>query len=47
MTDARVVYLRIPGTDGVFVELLEYHGTDGRPVTPRAWIRAPVTCAST
>ena len=37
MRDARVVYLRIPGSDGVFVELLEYHGTDGRSVTPRAW----------
>jgi len=37
MRDARVVYLRIPGSDGVFVELLEYHGTDGQPVRPRAW----------
>jgi lactoylglutathione lyase len=38
MTDARIVYLRIPGADGVFVELLEYHGTDARPTPePRAW----------
>ena len=28
---------RVPGSDGVFVELIEYHGTDGRPVVPRAW----------
>jgi lactoylglutathione lyase len=37
MRDARLVYLRVPGSDGVFVELIEYHGTDGRPVVPRAW----------
>ena len=37
MRDARVVYLRVPGSDGVFVELLEYHGTDGRPSLPRPW----------
>jgi lactoylglutathione lyase len=37
MRDARVVYLRVPGSVGVFVELLEYHGTDGRPIVPRAW----------
>ena len=38
MTDARIVYLRIPGADGVYVELLEYHGTDARPTpAPRAW----------
>jgi glyoxylase I family protein len=38
MTDARVVYLRVPGSEGVFVELLEYHGTDARPTPrPRAW----------
>jgi lactoylglutathione lyase len=38
MTDARIVYLRVPGSDGVFVELLEYHGTDARPTPePRAW----------
>lgn len=37
MRDARLVYLRVPGADGVFVELIEYHGTDGRPTLPRAW----------
>ncbi len=38
MRDCRVVYLRIPGSDGVFVELLEYHGTDARPTPdPRSW----------
>jgi len=38
MTDARIVYLRIPGADGVYVELLEYHGTDAKPTpAPRAW----------
>lgn len=37
MRDCRVVYLRVPGSEGVFVELLEYRGTDGRPVTPRSW----------
>jgi lactoylglutathione lyase len=37
MRDARLVYLRVPGSDGVFVELVEYHGTDGRPIVPRAW----------
>ena len=37
MRDARLVYLSVPGSDGVFVELIEYHGTDGRPVVPRAW----------
>ncbi len=38
MRDCRVVYLRVPGSDGVFVELLEYHGTDARPTPePRPW----------
>ncbi len=37
MSDARLVYLTVPGADGVYVELIEYHGTDGRPVVPRAW----------
>lgn len=37
MTDARLVYLTVPGADGVYVELIEYHGTDGQPVVPRAW----------
>jgi lactoylglutathione lyase len=37
MRDARVVYLRVPGSEGVFVELIEYRGTDGRPIVPRAW----------
>ncbi|MFV2063024.1 MAG: VOC family protein [Chloroflexota bacterium] len=37
MSDARLVYLAVPGTAGVFVELVEYHGTDARPVLPRAW----------
>jgi lactoylglutathione lyase len=37
MRDARLVYLRVPGSEGVFVELIEYHGTDGRPAGPRAW----------
>jgi catechol 2,3-dioxygenase-like lactoylglutathione lyase family enzyme len=37
MTDARLVYLTIPGADRVYVELIEYHGTDGRPIVPRAW----------
>jgi lactoylglutathione lyase len=37
MRDARVVYLRVPGSEGVFVELIEYRGTDGRPIKPRAW----------
>jgi lactoylglutathione lyase len=37
MRDARVVYLAIPGSEGVFVELVEYRGTDGRPGMPRAW----------
>ncbi|MCC6383471.1 MAG: VOC family protein, partial [Dehalococcoidia bacterium] len=31
MRDCRIVYLRIPGSEGIFVELLEYHGTDARP----------------
>jgi lactoylglutathione lyase len=38
MTDCRVVYLRVPGSDGVFVELLEYRGTGARPAAePRSW----------
>lgn len=37
MRDCRVVYLRVPGSEGIFVELLEYRGTDGRAVSPRAW----------
>ena len=37
MTDARLVYLSIPGAEGVYVELIEYHGTDAQPVMPRAW----------
>jgi lactoylglutathione lyase len=40
MRDCRIVYLRVPGIDGVFVELLEYHGTDARPTPePRPWDR--------
>ncbi|CAN5827116.1 VOC family protein [soil metagenome] len=37
MLDARLVYLAVPGSEGVYVELIEYHGTDGVPVLPRAW----------
>ena len=37
MTDARLVYLSVPGEEGIYVELIEYHDTDGRPVVPRAW----------
>jgi len=37
MTDARLVYLSVPGEDGIYVELIEYHGTDGQPTLPRAW----------
>jgi catechol 2,3-dioxygenase-like lactoylglutathione lyase family enzyme len=37
ITDARVVYLRIPGTAGVFLELVEYHGAEQRDHEPRAW----------
>jgi lactoylglutathione lyase len=37
MRDARLVYLTVPGGAGVYVELIEYHGTDGRAVVPRAW----------
>ncbi len=37
MTDARLVYLTIPGTPDVFIELIEYHGTDARQTVPRAW----------
>ena len=37
MTDARLVYLTIPGADDVYVELIEYHGTDRQPVVARAW----------
>lgn len=37
MTDARLVYLSIPGAEGTYVELIEYRGTDARPVVPRAW----------
>lgn len=38
MRDCRLVYLRVPGSEGIFVELLEYHGTDARPTpAPRAW----------
>ena len=37
MTDARLVYLTVPGSDGVYVELIEYHGTDREAVVPRAW----------
>jgi lactoylglutathione lyase len=37
MTDARLVYLTIPGTTAVYVELIEYHGTDAEPTEPRAW----------
>jgi catechol 2,3-dioxygenase-like lactoylglutathione lyase family enzyme len=40
MRDCRIVYLRVPGSDGIFVELLEYHGTDARQTTePRPWDR--------
>jgi lactoylglutathione lyase len=37
MRDARLVYLRVPGSEGVFVELIEYRGTDATPADPRAW----------
>jgi lactoylglutathione lyase len=37
MTDARLVYLTVPGEDGIYVELIEYHGTDGSAIMPRAW----------
>ncbi|MFN8518577.1 MAG: VOC family protein [Chloroflexota bacterium] len=38
MRDCRVVYLRVPGSDGIFVELLEYHGTDAHATAePRPW----------
>jgi lactoylglutathione lyase len=37
MSDARLVYLTVPGSPGVYVELIEYRGTDGVPVLPRAW----------
>ena len=37
MSHARLVYLRVPGAQEVFVELIEYHGTDARPAEPRAW----------
>ena len=37
MTDARLVYLSVPGSAAVYVELIEYHGTDGRAIVPRAW----------
>jgi lactoylglutathione lyase len=37
MRDARLVYLAVPGSEGVFVELVEYRGTDGTPIVPRAW----------
>lgn len=37
MTDARLVYLVVPGTDDVFVELIEYHGIDAAALAPRAW----------
>jgi len=38
MRDCRVAYLRVPGSDGIFVELLEYHGTDARATPePRPW----------
>lgn len=37
MEEARVVYLRVPGTEGVFVELLEYRGVPWREHEPRAW----------
>ena len=37
MTNARLVYLTVPGADGIYVELIEYRGTDGHPVVPRAW----------
>ena len=37
MSDARLVYLVVPGSAEVYLELIEYHGTDGRPVVPRAW----------
>jgi lactoylglutathione lyase len=37
MRDARLVYLSVPSSDGVYVELIEYHGTDGAPALPRAW----------
>ena len=38
MRDCRIVYLRVPGSEGIFVELLEYHGTDARQTPePRPW----------
>lgn len=37
ITDARVVYLRIPGSTDVFLELVEYHGPSSRQHDPRAW----------
>ena len=38
MRDCRAVFLRIPGSEGIFVELLEYHGSDARPTPdPRSW----------
>jgi lactoylglutathione lyase len=37
MTDARLVYLSVPGESSIYVELIEYRDTDGRPVVPRAW----------
>jgi catechol 2,3-dioxygenase-like lactoylglutathione lyase family enzyme len=37
MTDARLVYLTIPGAQSIYVELIEYRGTDARGGQPRAW----------
>lgn len=37
MADARLVYLTVPGSADVYVELIEYHGTDAQPTAPRAW----------
>lgn len=39
MTDARLVYLTIPGAEGIYVELIEYRGTEAGSVVPRAWER--------
>jgi lactoylglutathione lyase len=35
--DARVVYLRVPGSETTFVELVEYRGVETDHHDPRAW----------
>ena len=37
ISDARVVYLRIPGALDVYLELVEYRGAEQRAHEPRAW----------